>query len=181
MKNWILDILYEYNNIAIFLSLIISLVVALSGILPSIFVTSINVLFFGIYKGLIISWLGEVIGAAITFKLYRWGIKKHTERLAGKYHFLSKITSAEGVRATILILEARLIPYIPSGLVTLAGAVSNIRTSHFIVATAIGKLPSIVLEVFVAYQIVHLSDFWIGILFLFIFIITIIWMKNSHK
>ncbi len=181
IEDWLVAILHEWNEIAILISLLVSILVALSGVLPSIFITSANVLFFGITNGLIISWLGDVIGSAIAFKLYRWGFKNQTEKLGAKYILLNNITNAEGIGTTILVFQARLIPYIPSGLVTLAGAVSNINMYHFMAATAIGKLPSIALEVFIAYQIIQLSSFWIGIFFLAIFAVTIIFMFNQKK
>lgn len=170
----VLQILEKWHNWAIVVSLLISILVAILGLVPSIFVTGANVLFFGIYNGLFISWLGEVIGAAISFKLYRWGFKRRTEHLGLNYPFIEKITQAKGNRIAILLFEGRLVPYIPSGVVTLAGAVSNMHLLPFMVATALGKFPSIALEVLIAYNIIQLSGFWLTIVFTGILIVTVI-------
>jgi uncharacterized membrane protein YdjX (TVP38/TMEM64 family) len=178
---WVLHILEKWHNWAILVSLLISILIAILGVLPSIFVTGANVLFFGIYNGLLISWLGEVIGAGISFKLYRWGFKRRTEQIGMNYPLINKITQAQGFKINILIFEARLLPYVPSGLVTLAGAVSNMHLLPFLVATALGKLPSIALEVLVAYQIIQLSGFWLAVVFTAILIITIVLMLRKRQ
>ncbi|MBS4026928.1 MAG: VTT domain-containing protein [Clostridia bacterium] len=178
---WVLIILEKWHSWAILLSLLISTLVAISGVMPSIFVTSANVLFFGIYNGLIISWLGEIIGAGISFKLYRWGFKKRTENIGSKYLFINQVTQAQGNKITILIFQARLLPYVPSGLVTLAGAVSNMPLLPFMLATALGKLPSITLEVLIAYKIIQLNSLWVATIFTAILIITIVVMFKNKK
>ncbi len=179
---WVLYILEEWHSWAILISLSISIFIAILGFVPSIFVTGANVLFFGIYNGLFISWLGEIIGAAISFKLYRWGFKRQTEQLGKKYPLVNKITQAEGHKITILLFQGRLLPYVPSGLITLAGAVSNMNLLPFMFATALGKLPSISLEVLIAYQIIQLSWFWLSTVFTAVLIMTIfIMLKKNLK
>ncbi len=39
-------IFYEYNNIAFIISIVVSIIIALIGILPSVFVTCANIIFF---------------------------------------------------------------------------------------------------------------------------------------
>lgn len=177
---WVVDLLSSWGNGAIIISLVISIAIAIIGILPSIFVTGANVIIFGIYYGLVISWLGEVLGAGIAFYLYRKGFKQKTEQFGNKYVLLKKITQAQGTKVIVLIFEARLLPYVPSGLVTLAGALSNISLLPFMLATALGKLPSIILEVLISYQLFSLRKDVIGIFLTFIFIVTIFLMKRER-
>ncbi|EOU2057069.1 alkaline phosphatase, partial [Clostridium perfringens] len=98
----------------------ISVIIALLGIVPSVFVTGANIVFFGPINGFLISLLGEVIGGLISFKVYRKGINKFAGNIEGKYELIDKIVKSEGRNVGILIFEGRLIPFIPSGLVTLA-------------------------------------------------------------
>ena len=142
-------------------SLSISILIAVAGIIPSIFVTGANVIVFGPVNGFIISWVGEVIGASISFYLYRLGFKKRFERLGGKYTMLDRIVSSKGFEITVLLFQARLLPFIPSGFVTLAGAISNINMLHFLVATTLGKLPSIALEALVSFDVMNINTNWI--------------------
>ncbi|HAT4364414.1 TPA: VTT domain-containing protein [Clostridium perfringens] len=132
----------------------ISVIIALLGIVPSVFVTGANIVFFGPINGFLISLLGEVIGGWISFKVYRKGIKRFAENIEGKYELIDKIVKSEGRSVGILIFEGRLIPFIPSGLVTLAAAMSKVNSLIFIIATFLGKIPSILLEVLASYGVI---------------------------
>lgn len=168
------DLLLQSGMAAILLSLVISVIVAVLGILPSIFITGANIILFGPLYGFLISWIGEIVGAAVSFYLYKFGFKKHTENLAAKYKILEKITSSEGLKAGILIFQGRLLPFFPSGLVTLAGALSNINFTTFLMATALGKLPSLALESLVSYDVVNLHENWLRLIIILIAIILLI-------
>ncbi|HAT4306520.1 VTT domain-containing protein [Clostridium perfringens] len=132
----------------------ISVIIALLGIVPSVFVTGANIVFFGPINGFLISLLGEVIGGWISFKVYRKGIKRFAGNIEGKYELIDKIVKSEGRSVGILIFEGRLIPFIPSGLVTLAAAMSKVNSLIFIIATFLGKIPSILLEVLASYGVI---------------------------
>ena len=68
--------LQNHRDIAILISLALSIVVAVLGVLPSVFITAANILFFGFWPGTLISFLGEALGAVVAFVLYRKGFKK---------------------------------------------------------------------------------------------------------
>jgi uncharacterized membrane protein YdjX (TVP38/TMEM64 family) len=178
-------ILSHWGIFAVLGSLIISTVIAITGVLPSIFVTGANIILFGIYYGILLSWLGEVIGAAVSFHLYRFGIKKRTDQAAEKYELLKKIRNSKGARAGLLIFQARLIPFIPSGIVTFVGAISSLDIRTFLFATAFGKLPSIMLETLISYDLINLNKNWLrltvtGIALAGLFVV-LRWKNNIHK
>ena len=151
------DILNNYSNLAILISLIVSVVIALLGVLPSFFVTGANIIFFGPVEGFLISVLGEVIGGVITFSLYRLGFKKKVEGLS-KYKLIDKIIHSDGKKAAFLIFEARLLPFVPSGFVTFAASISDVKIIPYTVATILGKIPSIALEAVVSYDLINIDD-----------------------
>jgi len=159
----IADYLTGFGIFSIAASIFVSILIAVAGVIPSIFVTGANVILFGPFYGLLISWLGETIGAGISFYLYRFGFKKKTEYFSQKYRLLKKITCAHGFKAGVLIFQARLVPFIPSGFVTLAGSVSNVDIVTFISSTAVGKLPSIALEVLISYDVINISKNWLNL------------------
>ena len=159
--NDMLEILKNNSSIAIPISLLISIGISLAGILPSLFMTGANIVFFGTVQGFIISLLGETIGAYITFTVYRLGFKKKIENFTGKHKLLSKIVSSDGKKAGLLILQGRIIPFIPSGIITLAASISNVNSTIFTVATLIGKAPSIAIEALVSYDIINIYNNWI--------------------
>ncbi len=103
--NSLINIFNQYSELAIFISLFISVIIALLGIVPSVFVTGSNIVFFGPINGFLISLLGEVIGGWISFKVYRKGINKFAGNIEGKYELIDKIVKSEGKSVGILILK----------------------------------------------------------------------------
>lgn len=153
----LVNIFNQYSELALFISLFISVIIALLGVVPSFFVTGANIVFFGPIEGFLISLLGEVIGGFISFKVYRRGIKKIVGRIEGRYELIDRIISGEGISLGILIFEGRLVPFLPSGLVTLAASMSKVNNVTFILATLLGKIPSILLEVLASYGVIIAS------------------------
>lgn len=151
------SVLNQWGIYAVIGSIVVSVLVSIAGILPSVFVTGANIIVFGPYKGFFISWLGEVIGATLSFCLYRLGFKNKTEHFANKSGLLANLLTTEGKKAGFLIFQARVIPFIPSGIVTLAAAVSNISLNIFLIATALGKLPALVLETLISYDVIYIE------------------------
>lgn len=162
--NDILEILKNNSSIAIPISLLISIGISLIGILPSVFVTGANIVFFGPRNGFIISLLGETIGAYITFTVYRFGFKKKIEKFTERNKLISKIAKSDGKEAGLLIFEGRIIPFIPSGVITFAASISNVNSRIFTISTLIGKIPSIALEALISYDIINIYDNWIRLI-----------------
>lgn len=146
-------ILNEYREWAFIISMFVSLVVAILGIVPSVFVTGANLIFFGPFLGFFISLLGETFGNYISLKLYRKGLKKRIENKFSKYELIDKISSSKGNKCAFLIFQARVIPFIPSGIVTLAASISKIDDLRYLLATCLGKMPSIGIEMLVSYGV----------------------------
>lgn len=177
-----LQILNNYSDFAILISLGVSILIALSGVIPSVFVTGANILFFGVWPGFCISLLGEVIGAYITFYLYRYGFKSKVDNFAEKYTLLKRIIDSEGAQGGFLIFQGRLIPFIPSGFVTLAGAVSKISIVPFIIGTFLGKIPSIALECLVSYGVLSTGAKYIKLIITIIAIYLVyLTIKKGNK
>lgn len=173
------EILNNYAYLAIPISLFVSIIIALLGVVPSFFVTGANIVFFGPVKGFLISLLGEVIGGFITFYLYRFGFKKKVQGLS-RYKMVDNIIHSDGKRAAMLIFEARLLPFVPSGFVTLAAAISKVTVIPYTIATILGKIPSIGLEAIVSYDLININDNFIR-LFITLLAIILIWITMRTK
>jgi uncharacterized membrane protein YdjX (TVP38/TMEM64 family) len=174
LKEQILNIFREYPNAAIFISLAISILIALPGIVPSFFITAANILFFGFWKGTIISFLGEALGAIIAFWLYRKGFKQKLHPQLEKFPAVQRLIDAEGRKAFLLILSLRLLPFVPSGLVTFAAAIGKVAAFNFLMASSIGKVPALLIEAYSVYQVTQFN--WQGKLILLLAAIALAWM-----
>ncbi|MCX7920568.1 MAG: VTT domain-containing protein [Clostridia bacterium] len=154
----IADFLNQFGIYAFAISIAVSVLIAISGILPSFLVTAANILVFGPIKGFIVSWLGESIGAMIAFYIYRFGFRGKAQLLGNKYSLINKLVQSKGIYAGLLVLQGRLLPFIPSGFVTAAASVSQISPIHFMFWTALGKVPSLLLESLATFDLIHLRS-----------------------
>lgn len=160
MKEDLLRLFAANPSAALLISLLISVVIAVLGVVPSVFVTAANILFFGFWKGTLVSFLGEALGAAVSFWLYRKGFKKGVAQQLQRFPKLQRLVSANGRDAFVLILSLRLLPFVPSGLVTFAGAVGVVSAGLFVMASSLGKIPALLIE---AYAVQQVTDFgWQG-------------------
>ncbi|WP_078382409.1 TVP38/TMEM64 family protein [Sutcliffiella halmapala] len=154
-ESFFLDWLQAAGPFAILLSIIFNTFISILAFIPSFFITAANIIFFGFWMGTLISFLGESIGAIVSFFLYRKGIKAFSPNVLKRYKWLLRLQQTEGGRAFCLILALRLFPFAPSGLVTLAGATSKIKWLHFAIASTLGKIPALLLEAYSVYQVLE--------------------------
>ena len=164
MKEALLHFFQQHPNLALFSSLLISVVVAVVGVLPSFFITAANILFFGFWPGVFVSFLGEAVGAVVAFYLYRKGFKKEAAQSLEKYSKAKALLQAENQQAFWLIFSLRLIPFVPSGLVTFAAAIGRVSALTFLLSSSLGKLPALLLEGYAVYQVTQFG--WQGKLIL---------------
>lgn len=168
------EFLSQFGVYAVIVSLVVSLGIAIAGILPSVFITAANVLVFGPLFGFILSWAGEVLGACVSFYLYKVGFRDRFAVLSQRHVFLDKLAQAGGIKAGWLVFQARLFPFVPSGIVTLAAAVSKMRFIIFLIATALGKIPSIFLEVLVSFDIININQNWLRLLLVIVSLLLLL-------
>lgn len=180
MQTSLLHLFNEYPHLAIFISVCISILIAVSGVVPGVFITAANILFFGFWNGTFISFLGEAIGAGIAFLLYRKGFKKMADQALHKYPKVKQLINANNKEAARLIFSLRLIPFVPSGLITFAAAVGKVSFSIFFIASSLGKLPALLME---AYSVYAVSRFgWQGKLILVAIGLGLVyWIAGKRK
>lgn len=175
MKETILQIFEHAGFLAILISLFVNIVISIIGILPSVFITAANLAFFGFYHGLIVSIIGEGLGAVISFILYRKGLK--IWRLKDFQHpVMVKLKHLEGgYKAFWIILCLRILPFIPSGAITLGSAFSKVSISLFAIASTLGKIPSLIMEAGAVFGFMQVGSKW-KIVIIITFVLLSIWI-----
>lgn len=153
MKEQLLLLFQQHPQLAIGISLLVSLMVAVLGLVPSVFITAANLLFFGFWNGTLLSFAGEVLGAGVAYYLYRAGFKKASQQRLGRFPKVKRLLQAQGREAFLLILSLRFIPFVPSGLVTFAAAVGRVSAGVFLIASSLGKIPALLLEAWSVYEV----------------------------
>mgnify|MGYP000861103818 CR=1 FL=1 len=135
----------------------INIIIGISGVLPSYFVTGFNLAYFGFGWGLLVSFIGESLGAIVAFLLYRKGLKKPLLPKIEKYPKLVILLNSEGKEASLLIIYLRMLPFMPSGLVTLGSALGKIKLLNFAIASSLGKIPAMLIEALTVYQVIEFN------------------------
>ncbi|MGL4819101.1 MAG: TVP38/TMEM64 family protein [Bacilli bacterium] len=155
LQDWML--LYPFA--ALFISLFLSICVSVIGVLPSVFITALNVTVFGLYWGFILSLVGEALGAVVAFWLYRKGFKKIANEKLFRHPRLERILHGSDHEVFWQVILLRLLPFVPSGAVTFFASVGRCHWVTFLVASSIGKIPAMVVETGAVYGLQILPPF----------------------
>ncbi|HSJ36660.1 MAG TPA: VTT domain-containing protein [Planococcus sp. (in: firmicutes)] len=130
--------------------LLANLAVGAVGFIPSVIITSVNFNVYDLAPGIVLSVLGEIFGALLGFYLFRWGFSKADPKWF-RHRFWQALQSQSAKRVFLMIIALRLIPFVPSGLVTAGAALTPISAKLFMIASTIGKIPAVSLEIAVVY------------------------------
>lgn len=158
--------------LAVAVSLLCSILIAIAGLLPSVFITVGNILYFGFWPGLLVSIIGEAVGAIISFILYRKGLLKLKEKRSFENKLTKRLRQTNNFEGAILVIALRIFPFAPSGVVTFTAALSSMNLTSFALASTFGKIPSLYIEALSTQAFFHLKTEWQ----LFIFTLSLLLM-----
>ncbi|KON88667.1 hypothetical protein AF332_18885 [Sporosarcina globispora] len=170
--------------LAAFFSISMNIAAAITGFLPSAFITAGTVAVFNLKMGLILLIIGEAAGAIISFVLYRKGITKLTSSFPQLKNnkFLSKLQNAEGSDSFFMVILLRVLPFVPSGAVTLAATYSKMRLLPFGIASTIGKIPALFIEAYAVSHALKLRmELQMAIILLAAFIVLFYYLWKKYK
>ncbi|MDQ0257897.1 putative membrane protein YdjX (TVP38/TMEM64 family) [Evansella vedderi] len=105
-------------------------------IIPLFIIVMLNTVLFGFVNGFLWSWLTSVIAAVITFFLYKFWIPEKILEKVNQSSIKNKIDE----KGIYFLFILRLIPFMPTSIINLAASISNIRLSHFFIATVLGNM-----------------------------------------
>ena len=149
--------------------------------IPTIPFLTINGALFGLIPGLLVSYLGEVIGIELSFHIGRVFFRKEAREFIEQKHMLTKLDKYGSVKNMAL---ARSIPYSPNILITALAVLSKLSIKEHLKATLIGKIPSVLIEVLLGHDLIYFSkhgDRFVLMLLLVIGICAVHrWLKKRH-
>ena len=125
--------------------------------LPSIPFLTVNGIIFGLIPGIIISWIGEVIGIEISFRLTRTLLRKQAQNVISKSKMLEKLDSYSCIKT---VMMGRAIPYAPNVVVTAFSALSHISYRDHFIANFFGKMPAVLVEVWLGHDLLRIQEHW---------------------
>ncbi|WP_031422152.1 MULTISPECIES: VTT domain-containing protein [unclassified Exiguobacterium] len=160
------------------ISILLNSVIAVAGVLPSAFLTAINVSVLGLVPGILVSIVGEAVGAIVSFILYRKALHRYVSPNGSRFQ---RLRESEGAEAWFLVLGMRLMPFVPSGLVTLSAAFSRMTLASFAVASTIGKIPALVMEGLAVTAAMQLTIGWQLFLVGVVAITYLVWRMRQRS
>ncbi|MNR81413.1 TVP38/TMEM64 family inner membrane protein YdjZ [compost metagenome] len=128
-------------------------------VFPNFLLVALAGLLFGLPWGVAWAWLGIVASAAVLYALgTRWG-RRLIGGMVGDEHLLMAETLMLR-RGAWAVLAIRMIPVLPSYLVSYLAGIVRIPFGVYLVGTAIGVLPGTVLYALLGERITRPSDPW---------------------
>ncbi|KIQ93189.1 TVP38/TMEM64 family inner membrane protein ydjZ [Anoxybacillus thermarum] len=182
MEQQIIALFRTYEPFAFLISIAMNVIISILGVVPSVFLTAANLAVFGFWKGTFLSFIGEAVGAIVSFLLYRKGFRKLSETKWFSYPKVKRLLAAEGKEAFFLVLSLRLLPFVPSGIVTFVAAIGRMSLLLFTAASSLGKLPALLLEAYSVYQVMNWT--WQGKVILALisaFLLMFTWKRIAQK
>lgn len=173
------DYIASFGFYAVGLSIFLIAFVNAIG-LPSIPFLTVNGIIFGLIPGILISWVGEVIGIEISFRLTRTLLRKQAQKVISRSKMLEKLDSYSCIRTVIM---GRAIPYAPNVVVTAFSALSHISYRDHFIANVLGKFPAVLVEVWLGHDLLRIQEHWgrlIVLVAIVAFIYVIIWWRKRY-
>ena len=172
----------NYGERAVLFSFILTTLVNAIGFPPAIIFSTANTLIFGIVEGIVISCVAETVGVTISFVLLRFFFRETATELIAKSKWLKKMDDYSSKRGFMVMLIARMVPYVPSAFLNAAGALSSLSLRDYFIASLIGKFPSTSIEAIIGHDaIVGEKDLTRLIVVIILAIILILWAWHYEK
>ncbi|WP_088833778.1 TVP38/TMEM64 family protein [Paenibacillus tyrfis] len=139
---------------------------------------------YGPLLGALISWIAASVASVIVFCLARYLFQKQGRAYLSKYEKLEKLQAAIEKNPFLTILLARLIPVIPQAVVNVIPAITSIPVVTFAVASALGKIPAMLLFAFIGSNLFAGTSklvLSVGVYILFlasVYVVYCVWLKK---
>ena len=148
----------SFGTWAVFFAFWLTLCVNAIGFPPAIIFSTANTLIFGIIPGIVLSCVAETVGVTISFLLLRFFFRESAEKIIRKHMALANIDKYSGERGFVVMLIARMVPYLPSALLNAVGALSAISLRDYVLASFIGKFPSTGIEAIIGHDTITAQE-----------------------
>ena len=146
-----IQIFVENNNI--FLSLLVGFgIIIIESIIPilplSVFV-ALNVIAFGSFNALLISWIGTVIGCTLSFFIFRKLRNKTYDRIYKHLNLINFINKIDKISFPSLVCLLAM-PFTPAFTINIAAGLSEMEYKKYLKALLCSKIFMVYFWVFIA-------------------------------
>ena len=173
-----------YGSLAVVFAFLLTLFVNAIGFPPAIIFSTANTLIFGIVPGIVLSVVAETIGVTISFQLLRFFFRDTAKKIISKNRRLRSVDKYSSRNGFTVMLIARMVPYVPSGILNAAGALSSMSLRDYFLASLVGKFPSTGIEAIIGHDAILQEEDFTRIIVVVIFAIVLIgwawWYQQKH-
>jgi uncharacterized membrane protein YdjX (TVP38/TMEM64 family) len=135
----------------------LSIALAMFPVIPFSIFAGIMGAKYGIVLGALISWFGGISAACFFYMGAKYYGKGFFRKTIKKYKGLQKYQQLIEENAFFAIFIARTVPIVPPPVVNIYSGFANIPFFTYFSASALGKIPGMLLEAFLGYQLFHSS------------------------
>jgi len=172
----IVGLIRSWGFAAPLMSLILMILQAIVAPLPAFLVTAANGMIFGLFWGAVLSWIGALMGALMSFYIARLFGSVVTEKIIRNQKVVEFIKRAGEKNGFYVILLSRLLPFVSFDLISYMAGLSGIRPGAFIFGTVIGMLPATIIYTLFGNEIPVMEErspiiLTITVVFIFILIV----------
>lgn len=185
-KDALLRLINEGGPISIFISILFVAICVFFPIVPFPILGGTIGAVFGITDGVFISLTGAMAGTMVFFFICRYGFREYAQTKLMKYPKVKEYEQFLSRNSFIAILSCRLIPVIPALVLNTICALSNVRWLSFFIASAIGKIPNILLlsyagSVFASNKLYSIGLYGAYLLIVFLINFVIIYRRTAKN
>lgn len=113
-------------------------------LVPGLMVTITNAWIFGWQEGAFYSWCGALIGAVLDFIIARWYGRPLVESLIN-VRYLNMADNFFSMHGVVAVFITRIVPIVPFKVISYSAGLTAIKLRSYVIATAIGQTPGIIL------------------------------------
>jgi uncharacterized membrane protein YdjX (TVP38/TMEM64 family) len=176
--------LRSFGGWSIGITLLLFVVMTFTIVFPFMILSGAAAIMYGIFGAVLISWLGEVLGALVMFFFARVCFRNLVAKWIGGSPYWKQVDDYSAENGFKALLIARLLPLAPSGIITAVAAISRISFRDFFLATLLGKFPPVVFKVLIGHDLVYASENMtrlISVVAVVILIYLWLWWRKRKK
>ncbi len=180
-KSALLEIIKAGGSLAILVSTLLVAINVFFPIIPFPILAGTIGALFGTAQGLAITLAGSMAGTMGFFFLSRYGFREAAQNRLQNYPKISDFESLLNRHAFAAILISRMVPIIPAPVVNIGCGLSRVKWLTFFVASAIGKIPNVLLLSYAGASFTSNKWLSIGLYGAYMLILGIIYFVVFHR
>ena len=170
----IIGLIRSWGWAAPLLSILLMILHSVVYLIPSFLIIGANGTIFGMFWGIIISWIGAMMEGTVSFYLARFLGEVFVKKIVHSENLWEKVDEINNKHGFKVILMGRLLPFVPLDLLSYLAGLSSMKLVPFLISTGIGILPATISYAFLGSQISKLGSYSMSVTIIVLLVIIII-------